>query len=280
MRSGRPTVVGEMVFEKPIIDTNELLRALDPLGTGPAREFDRLRTARVVSTGMVAPGFRSPVRSDPVRLYCALNRDAIISARHGDSATASEFRRHAERIERETLVPWLQAAAEAPEVDLDVLSPKGEQELGDWIDDLLFGPPTDGEARVVEPAVIAARDIAEVRAQLSESEPRASLIVGRVWAIGDVFTDVRPIDTVLEDSFAVFSEEVLSAGLRLGDPVVVRHEELAPGLSLTTVERGLEDSRRVSRITGQPLPRHLDELLDAASLGSSRQFARPLRRLV
>ena len=68
-------------------------------------------------------------------------------------------------------------------------------------------------------------------------------------------------------------------GLRLGDPAVIRHEELSPGILLTTLERGLERNGRLSRVTGQALPRHLDDLLDSSQLTDRSRSVRPLRRM-
>jgi hypothetical protein len=134
-------------------------------------------------------------------------------------------------------------------------------------------------ADVASPIWNAAREVAEVRAQFEDEHAAARLTIGRVWRIDERLTEVRPMTRSVEDSFVFFTEEILAADLRLGDPVAIRHEELAAGVILTTIERGVESTRRLSTLTGQSLPRHLEELLDATRLGSSNNRVRPLRRV-
>jgi hypothetical protein len=218
----------------------------------------------------------------PLTLYCSLNRDAISAIRRGRTDTARKIRAHAQRIEKETLGPWLEtaydswAAFDEPQIELH----EGSGAHTNWIDRMLFASPAANETEVAASVWNAAREVAEIRARYKDDDFTVRLTIGRVWRIDDALSEVRPEPPSLDDSVVFGSDEVLSAGLRLGDPVVIRHEDLSPGVFLTTIERGLDSSTRTSRVTGQPLPRHLEELLDSSILPSRQQIVRrSLRRV-
>src|ERR1700682_2296598 len=98
-----------MVYEKPIIDKRELLRALDPVHGHGSREYDRLRRAELLSTGLKFSRVGAGGAVPAVELFCSLNRD-VISALRGDRGdTARKLRAHAQRIEHDTIGPWLDA---------------------------------------------------------------------------------------------------------------------------------------------------------------------------
>jgi hypothetical protein len=270
-----------MVFEKPVIDKRELMRALDPIHGRGEREYERLRKADLLSVGVTANQNQASSARHGLTLFCSLNRDAVSAVRRGHPETASEIRQHAERIERETIEPWLRGA-----LDRDLGPGRGVVELPDegtrqqdWIDRVLFVAKRNGDPEVPEPVWNAAREVAEIRDRYQDGDAHVRLTVGRVWNIDDAITEVRPELLPSGEAFAFFTDEVLAAGLRLGDPVVVRHEELSPGIFLTTFERGLERTSRVSRVSGQPLPRHLDELLDSSELTARTSTTMPLRHL-
>lgn len=271
-----------MVFEKPLIDTRELRRAVDPIHGRGNGELDRLQEAGFLSSG-ISTGDRGrqgwPQR---LTLYCSLNRDAISAIRRGRTATARKIRAHAQRIEKETLGPWLETAVDswAAFDEPGVERYEGSGAHTSWIDRMLFASPTANETEVAASVWNAAREVAEIRARYQEDDFTVRLTIGRVWRIDDALSEVRPEPPSLDDSVVFGSDEVLSAGLRLGDPVVIRHEDLSPGVFLTTIERGLDSSTRTSRVTGQPLPRHLEELLDSSILPSRHQIVRrSLRRV-
>ncbi|MGA8363145.1 MAG: hypothetical protein WB709_01345 [Solirubrobacteraceae bacterium] len=270
-----------MVFEKPIIDKRELLRALDPVHGRGGVEYDRLRRARLLSMGVTDEGADSGSAKPAIELFCSLNRDAISAVRRGHTQTARDIREHAQRIERSTIGPWLKATnalQPTPEEARLELSPEDDGRQS-WIDRVFFAVDSDDDSEVAEPIWNAAQEVAEVRAHYEEEDATARLTVGRVWKIDEIFSELRALTPSVDNSFAFFSDEVFAAGLRLGDPVVIRHEELAPGIFLTTLERGVERDRRVSRISGQPLPRHLDELLDSSELAPRKRLVRPLRQI-
>jgi hypothetical protein len=264
-----------MVIEKPVIEKTELMKALDPIhGRGKA-QFQALRQAGVLTPG-VAPGHGSSDRGVPL-LFCSLNRDAISASRRGLGDVAKEFGKHARRIEEEQIAPWLTNAFEA--YDASSASSEGdERRIGQrWLKHVLFQLTADSE-EIAEPVARAAASIAEVRDRFAPEDPYVRFVTGRIWRMDDAFSEIRPEGQNLE-SIVVSTEEIYALGLRLGDPVVVRHEELQSGIYLTTVERGLEPSRRVSPISEQPVPEHLDQLLDSAELGARTRIARPLRQL-
>jgi hypothetical protein len=270
-----------MVLEKPLIDKRELLRALDPIHGRGAGEYGRLRQAQLLSTGVRAeiPQFTG---SSGLTLYCSLNRDAISAVRRGHTEKARDIREHAERIEQDTIAPWLEGLSESWPLsearELDIAD-DDDDARADWINRVLFNGPATGDAEVAEPVWSAAREVAEVRSRYEEEDANVRLTIGRVWTIDEVFSEVRPEAPAIDESFPFFVDEIFTAGLRLGDPVVIRHEELARGVFLTTLERALERVTRVNRVSGQALPPHLDALLDASRLQPRRRATRPLRRL-
>lgn len=267
-----------MVFEKPVIETHELMNALDPIHGRGQLEFESLRNAGILSIGVApANGNQNPER--PVRtLYCSLNRDAISAVRGGYSEVARELSQHAQRIERDRIGPWLKAAYEASPGDVSEEIPGEARAWREWLDQALFGPYVDSD-EIVGPVLDAAREIAEVRDRYAPEDPYLRIMIGRIWKIGEPFTEIRPEKTASEESVVVNTEEVFALGLRLGDPVVIRQEELQPGISLTTVERGLEPRQRISTLSGQPMPAHLETLLDSCELSPRTRLVPPLRQL-
>jgi len=269
-----------MVFEKPLIDTRELMRALDPVHGRDEREYRRLQQARLLSGGVTGWDPRHRSSSQRLTLYCSLNRDAISAVRRGHPDAARELRAHAERIEQDTLAPWLAtireswAEAEVEDVELD---DSGGGSVS-WIDHMLFPTFRPGATEIADPVWDAAREVAEIRTRFEAESPSVRLTIGRVWRIDDALSEVRPELPSLDESFAFSADEVLEAGLRLGDPVVIRHEELAPGVLLTTLERGLDRSVRTSRLTAQPLPPNIDGILEDSALSERHHVVgRPLR---
>jgi hypothetical protein len=270
-----------MVYEKPIIDKRELLRALDPVHGRGHREYDRLRRAELLSTGVRYGRAHTSASEPSVELFCSLNRDAISALRGGHTETAREIRAHAQRIEHDTIGPWLEAVDELnlTFTDLQPEVAATEESRGHWVDRVLFSADMGDETEIAEPIWNAAREVAEIRSRYEMEHATARLTIGRVWKIDETLSEVRSTTPSAEDSFAFFTDEIFAAGLCLGDPVVVRHEDLAPGVFLTTIERGVERERRVSRVSGQPLPPHLEKLLDSTSLSTREHLVRPLRRV-
>jgi hypothetical protein len=267
------------VFEKPIIDMRELLRAIDPVHGQGASDYESMREANLLSHGVWMGRPHDTDSTRALALYCSLNRDAVSSARRGHLDTAAEIRGHAERIEREQIQPWLEAAVGTEQalptvIPEDVESARAWRE---WLDRALFGGGDNGQTKVAEPVLEAAREVAEVRSNYEGDDLNVRLTIGRVWRIEDHLTEVRPES--LGESYAFPTKEVFAAGLRLGDPVVIRHEELSPGVFLTTFERGIESARRISRLSGQALPTHLGELLKSVKLRKHQPRTRPLRQL-
>jgi hypothetical protein len=267
-----------MVFEKPVIEKHELMKALDPIHGHGELEFERLQSADVLSTG-VAPANGTSGRKGRVRvLYCALNRDAISALRRGHGDIALELGKHARRIEREQITPWLTAVHDAHRPNVVEDAPGDGRAWREWIDQALFERGLDAED-LSEAVLDVVREIAEVRERYASEDPYIRITVGRIWRVDETFTEVRLEEAPKDESFVVQSHEVFALGLRLGDPVVIRHEELHPGIFLTTIERGLEPKQRIGRVSGQPLPAHLEHLLDSSTLGSRTRLVPPLRQL-
>lgn len=266
-----------MVLEKPIIEKKELMRALDPVHGRGGPEFERLRSAGVLSGG-IAPPTGLPSKGVPVTtFFCSLNRDAISAVRGGHVEVAHELSRHAHRIEHDRLASWLGIAfAENPPAESGEI-PVGARVWREWLDQAFFGPSQSDQ--IAAPVLDAARDIAEVRQRYTAEDPYVRVMVGRVWRIDDRFAEIRPEQAATEESVVVGTEEIFELGLRLGDPVVIRQEELQAGLSLTSVERGLEPRQHVNPISGQPVPVHLEELLDTSELGVRTRLVPPLRQI-
>lgn len=262
-----------MVLENPLIDARTLARAVDPVHGRGVPELAALRAAGVVSAGITT----EILTGRPLRLYCSLNRDALAATRQGDRVAATQIRQHAERIEADTLSPWvdsLTSVATDPSIEAD------EEAAGDgWIDRLLFADAKEGRA-LVEPVLHAARDIAEVRDGYGMLAPPTRVITGRVWSIDDTFAEIRPEAGVLQPTFPAFAEDIFAAGFRLGDPVVVRFEALTSGQTLQVFERGLDYAGRRDPVSGHTRPPHLETLLDEREPPSRRPtVSRPLRRI-
>lgn len=253
------------------------MRALDPIHGRGEPEFERLKGAGVLSRGIAQ--WQGPPRQGGLgaALYCSLNRDAISAVRGGHVEVALELRRHAQRIERDRLAPWLEKAlAEHPASDPEEVA-VGGRAWREWLDRAFFDSVQTDE--IVAPVLDAAQDIAEVRQRYAAEDPYVRVIVGRVWRIDDRFAEIRPERAVAEESVVVGTEEIFEVGLRLGDPVVIRQEELQVGLSLTSVERGLERRQQVSPVSGQPILAHVEELLDSSEIGARTRLVPPLRQI-
>ena len=147
----------------------------------------------------------------------------------------------------------------------------------EWLDRAFFDFAQSDE--IVAPVLDAAQDIAEVRQRFTAEDPYVRVMVGRVWRIDDRFAEIRPEQVVAEESVVVGTEEIFDVGLRLGDPVVIRQEELQAGISLTSVERGLERRQQVNPVSGQPILAHVKELLDSSELGVRTRLVPPLRQI-
>jgi len=266
-----------MVLEKPIIEKRELMRALDPIHGRGEPEFERLRSAGVLSTGIAPSQGPASQTGLGAALYCSLNRDAISAARGGHVEVAHELSRHALRIERDRLAPWLEIAlAENLPTDSEE-GAVGGRAWREWLDRAFFDSAQSNE--IVAPVLDAAQDIAEIRHRYMAEDPYVRVMVGRVWRIDDRFAEIRPEQAVVEESVVVGTEEIFEVGLRLGDPVVIRQEELQAGISLTSVERGLEQRQQVSPVSGQPILAHVEELLDSSELGARTRLVPPLRQI-
>jgi hypothetical protein len=265
-----------MVFEKPLIDSRELLRAIDPVRGRNSAAVRSLTQRQLISPGI---DLREVVRQ-PLLLYCSLNRDAVSAVRSGHQEVAREIRDHAERIEQGVLAPWLMSAAESAldHRDEDDEHTGSQDVSSSWVDRLLIRRQVDRLEPF--PAVVeAAREVAEIRAVYADDALEVQVIVGHVWRVGDDLAEVRTTAGPAA-AFALPTAELFDAGLRLGDPVVLRHEALAPGTILTTYERGIETDARINRLSGQSLPRHLDQLLDGSPLSAQRlTIDRPIKRL-
>jgi hypothetical protein len=267
-----------MVFEKPVIDKSELARALDPLHNGRDANFRSARFSPGVLAGW-APT-EAGARGD-LKLFCSLNRDAVVAIRHARFDLAEELLDHANRIERETLAPWLTAAnprflrciREDRQID-------SRPDVDSWAEHLFFAPRGSDQIEVASIVWEAAQDVAQVRSQLGLGEdPATRVSLGRITSIGREYTDLEPEEETISDLPALFTEEVLAKGLQLGDPVVVRREKLAPGIILTTFERALEHETKVSPLTGRRVPSRLDQLLDDGAQSPRTHAVRPLRRV-
>jgi hypothetical protein len=269
------TMIAAMVYEKPIIDERELLRAINPLHARGRERLRRLQHSEVLTMGVAVDAAAG------TRFYCSLNRDTLSAYRHGKRSVARELREEAARIEAQTIAPWVTALQEYSSADekqqLDGV--QASRLRDEWMERAVFGIEHGGDEAIAEPVWRAANEIAAVRARYEPHDVGAGLIAGRLWHVGEVFAEVRAFPPNADQQFAFLTEEILSAGLRLGDPIIVRHEELAPGVLLTQIERGLEQLHRHNRLSGDPLPVHLEDLLDASSLGQKTSEVPPLRRV-
>lgn len=108
----------------------------------------------------------------------------------------------------------------------------------------------------------------------------AQVTLGRLWRSGEELAEIRPVEPSAQEAFSFLAEEVFSAGLRLGDPVAVRHEAGAPGVFITTLEPALDVARRSDpKLASPPPPAHLDALLDESRLSARSGDVPPLRRV-
>lgn len=140
-----------------------------------------------------------------------------------------------------------------------------------WLDRLFIEGHGDGP-ELADAIVQAAREVTEVRAG-KQGNPY-HVTVGRVWHIGEKLAEIRS-DAHADIPVAFATDEIFAAGLRLGDAAVVGHEEIAPGVLLTTIERGLEQKSRLNPMTGQQMPVHVEALLDSQDLPARTN---PVRR--
>lgn len=253
------------------------MRALDPIHGRGEPEFERLKGSGLLSTGLTPFRGSSGQASLGAALYCSLNRDAISAVRGGHAEIALELSRHAQRIERDRLAPWLEVAlAENSPGHTEEVAPGGRA-WREWLDHAFFDSVHSDE--IVAPVLDAAKDIAEVRNRYAAEDPYVRFMAGRVWRIDDRFAEIRPDQAVAEESVVVGTEEIFELGLRLGDPVVIRQEDLQAGISLTSVERGLERRQQVSTVSGQPILAHVEALLDSSEIGARTRLVPPLRQL-
>ncbi len=169
-----------MVVEKPIIDTQEILRALDPIHGRARREFGELRQHKLLTTGVAIRSEQS-APGDAFTLYCSLNRDTISALRHGDTGRARELRQHAQRIEQDTLAPWLMEIAEG-----DASWSTSNVELSSradttrtWLDRALYAQHVDEVQDVPEPIWTAVNEVADVRRRYTDHDLGSS---GHDWA--------------------------------------------------------------------------------------------------
>jgi hypothetical protein len=168
------------------------------------------------------------------------------------------------------------AFAENPPAESEEIT-VGGRAWREWLDRAFFDSAQTDE--IVAPVLDAAQDIAEVRQRYTAEDPYVRVMVGRVWKIDARFAEIRPEQAAAEESVVVGTEEIFEVGLRLGDPVVIRQEELQAGISLTSVERGLERGQQVNPVSGQPILAHVDELLDSSELGVRTRLVPPLRQI-
>jgi hypothetical protein len=274
-----------MVIERPLIEKRDLINVLDPIHGHGEAEYRRLRQAHVLSPGLVVHPRDGSRLQGTVTFYCSLNRDLISAFRDGRMEAAGRIRGHAERIERDSLRPWLDEVLKSDawidddrqdETPLDTL---GEGRPFEWISRALYSDDLMGREELSRYIWEAACKVSEVRARLSPDDLKTHVTLGRVWKIDDRFAQVRTGESDVSESFVFFAEEVFAAGLRLGDPVAIRHEELRAGVLLTSLERGLEAQVCPPRLSNTPLPAHLDQLLDEESLGKRIRPVQPLRRV-
>ena len=139
-----------MVLEKPLIETRELLRALDPVFGRGREQFELLSADAILSSGVAAP-WPTADASDS-RLFCSLNRDAVMAFRHGNAEAAQVMRAHAERIERDTIAPWIDALVGEPASADDATE----------FDRVFYTEASDERSEFAEPVWLAAQEIAEV----------------------------------------------------------------------------------------------------------------------
>ena len=221
-------------------------------------------------------------------VFSALNREALRAVRYDDRALAEELAGEAATLERDSLDAWVREAndwyASRPIDDDGIIAPAeglwrpGPGAARRWSRQLLRDA-ADEAPELLTVLADAATAADAVRDRLSDRLGPANTTLARVWRIGDVRTELRPLDTELAEPFSFLTEEVLAAGLRLGDAVSVRHEAIAPGVVITTLDPAVDLRPRGKRLSPRPSPVHLDELLDESERPKRATSPAPLRRV-
>lgn len=279
-----------MIFERPVLDRGDLLDVLDILPGRAESTFRWLRGRSLLSRG-VHVALRKGNRLDgSASVYSALNWDALRAARACDWGLAHEIAAEANSLELEQLSGWVHALRDwagdhFKQVDqvvfppTDVWHPRTARDR--WVRRALRAAAEE-EADLLSSVVPATEATDAVRQRLADRLPPASNVLCRVWRIGDSQAELRVLEPGIQETYSFFAEEVFAAGLRLGAPVSVRHEAIAPGVSITTLDPAVELGRalrRTSTLTAQSLPEHLEALLDESDLTTRASEPRPIRRV-
>lgn len=278
-----------MIFERPIIDRDDLLDVLDIIPSRAEATLRWMRRNSFVSDGLRVTPRRGNRLTGSAVVFSALNWDALRAARMTEWDLAQQLAAEASALERDSLavhVRHLNDWSSRHVVD--------EEESGVVLDQPVWTPRRAGERWARHALQAAAEDghelldfvqstnaaTAAVRQRLADRLPPASVTLCRVWRLGASHTELRPLEDPPATAYSFLNEEIFSAGLRLGDAVNVRHEAIAPAVSVTTLDPAIELGRETRRrLTPRRLPAHLDQLLDDSPLAARASEPPPLRRV-
>lgn len=277
-----------MLLERPMIDRSDLLWTLDPRGERAVPRYRRLLREAVLTPGVVTQTRRGGRLTGSARIFCSLNRELVAAKRAERLDLLADLRAETMRIESELVREWAEAIGEhlARSRDVDEALPLGDgrpriSRPGDnWLRAALRWQDEQECSAVTAVALAAAQEVQRVRATLERRDFRPVVVtLGRVWRIGDERAEIRAVEPAVQEAFSFFTDEVFSAGLRLGDPVAVRHEAVGPGGVITTIEPALDTEGRAEHLGDPAPPAHLDGLLDESRLSVRSSEVPPLRRV-
>lgn len=271
-----------MLFERPLIDRGDLLDALGPIPQRAELSYRWLRKRGLISPGVSVRPRRAGALYGSAVVLSALNREAIAALRVNDLNSAREVSLEATRLEHE-LKDWVEA--------VEAVRPPDEQEDLAAPDTALWRPDHPGDRwsrRMVRHLEVHAPDLlmqlsasadalSRARVRLPPQVPLAETTLSRVWRIGRDHAELRPVNE--GPNFAFLSAEVLRGGLRLGDALLVRHEEIAPGTVITTLDPAVEIAPRGSRLNDYRSVPHVGALLEEQPPKKRSEDPKPLRRV-
>lgn len=276
-----------MIYERPVLDRGDLLDVLDIIPERAEATFRWLRTRSLLSRGIRVVPRRGNRLDGSATLFSSLNWDALRAARTSDWDLAREFVGEAGHLEAEELSRWVRALRdwssdhfEAEQVVVPTTNVWSPPRASDRWGRRALGAAVEEGAEILAFVRPAAEATDAVRQRLADRLPPAPTRLCRVWRIRESRAELRPLDAGVEEAYEFFSDEVLAAGLRLGDPVSVRHDAIAPGVAITTLDPAVELGRRAkTTLTARSLPEHLGALLDEADLVTRPSEPPPIRRV-
>ncbi len=270
-----------MVFERPLIDRGDILDALGPIRHRAELSYRWLRRNELLSRGIALRLRGDGTLQGSAIVMSALNRDVVAAVGADDLTLAKELSTRATRLE-EQLGAWIERADLAQShrtainggAGSDLWVPNRPAER--WSRQALRWAHDDAPELLDELAAPAA-ELSKMRSEFTPHLPLAQVTLSRVWRIGRHETELRPLRG--DQPFAFLSSEVLDAGLRLGDAVAVRHEEVSPGTVITTLDPAVDVARRRESLSGRRVPGHIEALLEERPPGQRSEEPAPLRRV-